>query len=558
MEVLQPEKNMHICTVADVPGYMHGDTKKSDSLKKRIAFLVKRCYNKRKREERGYTICKKRDRWNRSNMAYFLIDFENVKSDGMTGITKLSAEDKVCIFYSEKADSLSFGMHKQLNETLAEVTYRKVEVGTRNALDFQLATCLGFLVANTLAEGRTNECFYVVSKDTGYVSLENYWKKNQKAKSAGIEVKRVTSIAAAVKLRKAESVEAAEPSVQPEKVQVSTEVTEKQENAEKEITEQPEKEAVTAKTEAGAASATEETVIEPSQVEKVKESTAEPKEKPKKKKKSKSQHAEEKEKAAEKKKKQAKKRKMPKAEPEDRMVNEKLLGERIIGMYPETKEEAKPQTENVFAEKRKKRTVDAETVAEKQKRNSAAEMSEAVEQQKENPDAETIESVKMQKRNPDAETTESIKKQDRKPDSESTDSTARPNRKPVSERKAKFKVRIERSGKKSDHTDKRFHRKPENSPEPSEPVAEKPVTPALSEDGFSMVIREQNFVSSALADLSKYHVDEDFSKVKEQTHVANYHPGEDALQMKIETKGSGNQTIEQKQVVLSEQEENKN
>lgn len=494
-------------------------------------------------------------------MAYFLIDFENVKSDGMTGITKLSAEDKVCIFYSEKADSLSFGMHKQLNETLAEVTYRKVEVGTRNALDFQLATCLGFLVANTLAEGRTNECFYVVSKDTGYVSLENYWKKNQKAKSAGIEVKRVTSIAAAVKLKKAENMEAAETSVQPEKVQVSKEVADKQEHVAKEVTEQQtRKEAVAAKIEAGAASATEETVFEVSQVKEGKESAPEPKEKPKKKKKSKLQHAEEKEKAAEKKKKQVKKRKLPKAEHEDRMVNERLLGERIIGMYPETKEDTKPQVENLTIEKQKKKAVDAEAAAEaeKQKRNSVAETSEAVEQQKENPDAETIESVKKQKRNPDAETTESIKKQDRKLDSESTDSTARPKRKPASERKAKFKVRIERSGKKSDHPEKRFHRKPENSQEQSEPVAEKPVTPAPSEDGFSMVIREQNFVSSALADLSKYHVDEDFSKVKEQTHVANYHPGEDALQMKIETKGSGNQTIEQKQVVLSEQEENKN
>ncbi|MCI5494083.1 MAG: PIN domain-containing protein [Lachnospiraceae bacterium] len=493
-------------------------------------------------------------------MAYFLIDFENVKSDGMTGIIKLSAEDKVCIFYSEKADSLSFGMHKQLNETLAEVTYRKVEVGTRNALDFQLATCLGFLVANTLAEGGSNECFYVVSKDTGYVSLENYWKKNQKAKSAGIEVKRVTSIAAAVKLRKAESVEAAEPSVQPEKVQVSTEVTEKQADAEKEITEQPEKEAVTAKTEAGAASATEETVIELSQAEEVKESTAEPKEKPKKKKKSKLQHAEEKEKAAEKKKKQAKKRKMPKAEPEDRMVNEKLLGERIIGMYPETKEEAKPQTENVFAEKRKKRTVDAETVAvaEKQKRNSAAEMPEAAEQQTENPDAEAHESIKKQKRNPDVETTEDVKRKNRKPDAEGADSTERPNRKPASERKAKFKVRLNRTEKKSDHPEKSSRRRPENSQEQPKPVAEKPVMHASSEDGFSMVIREQNFVSSASADLSKYHVDEDFSKVTEQTHVANYHPGADTFQMKIETKGSGNQTIEQKQVVLSEQEENKN
>ena len=204
--------------------------------------------------------------------------------------------------------------------------------------------------------------------------------------------------------------------------------------------------------------------------------------------------------------------------------------------------------------------MDAETVAvaEKQKRNSAAEMPEAAEQQTEKPDAEAHESIKKQKRNPDVETTEDVNRKNRKPDAEGADSTERSNRKPASERKAKFKVRLNRTEKKSDHPEKSSHRRPENSQEQPKPVAEKTVMHASSEDGFSMVVREQNFVSSASADLSKYHVDEDFSKVTEQTHVANYHPGADTFQMKIETKGSGNQTIEQKQVVLSEQEENKN
>ena len=33
-------------------------------------------------------------------MAYYLIDFENVKSRGMEGVELLAEEDTVCIFYS--------------------------------------------------------------------------------------------------------------------------------------------------------------------------------------------------------------------------------------------------------------------------------------------------------------------------------------------------------------------------------------------------------------------------------------------------------------------------
>ena len=34
-------------------------------------------------------------------MSYYLVDFENVKKDGLDGIHKLVKEDKVCIFYSK-------------------------------------------------------------------------------------------------------------------------------------------------------------------------------------------------------------------------------------------------------------------------------------------------------------------------------------------------------------------------------------------------------------------------------------------------------------------------
>ncbi|MCI7321845.1 MAG: PIN domain-containing protein [Lachnospiraceae bacterium] len=109
-------------------------------------------------------------------MNYYLVDYENVKSHGLDGITSLDENDVLIIFYSENADSLTFGLHRRLNESLAKISYQKVDVGTKNALDFQLATYLGYLIRDN--EGKESS-YYIVTKDQGYSSLVNYWKKRK-------------------------------------------------------------------------------------------------------------------------------------------------------------------------------------------------------------------------------------------------------------------------------------------------------------------------------------------------------------------------------------------
>lgn len=109
-------------------------------------------------------------------MNYYLVDYENVKSHGLDGITSLDSEDVLVIFYSENADSLTFGLHRRLNESRAKISYQKVDVGTKNALDFQLATYLGYLVRDN--EGKESS-YYIVTKDQGFSSLVNYWKKRK-------------------------------------------------------------------------------------------------------------------------------------------------------------------------------------------------------------------------------------------------------------------------------------------------------------------------------------------------------------------------------------------
>ncbi|MCM1038766.1 MAG: PIN domain-containing protein [Roseburia sp.] len=105
-------------------------------------------------------------------MSYYLVDYENVKRDGLNGINELSAEDTVCIFYSENADTITFDMHRKINESQAKIVFQEVEVGTKNALDFQLATYLGYLVA-----ADKKQEYYIVTKDNGFNILCTYWSK---------------------------------------------------------------------------------------------------------------------------------------------------------------------------------------------------------------------------------------------------------------------------------------------------------------------------------------------------------------------------------------------
>ena len=103
-------------------------------------------------------------------MKAYLIDFENVKSKGLTGIEQLSPDDKVIIFYSENSDTISFEMHRKVMTSTADIEYLKVRVGGKNALDFQLSTLLGYL----LAKGLYTHIF-VISGDKGFDKLHDFW-----------------------------------------------------------------------------------------------------------------------------------------------------------------------------------------------------------------------------------------------------------------------------------------------------------------------------------------------------------------------------------------------
>ena len=95
-------------------------------------------------------------------MAIYFVDYENVGSTGIEGIDTLSADNKVHIFYSVKADTMKMDQVIQLMRVAADVEFHDVTMrGQKNALDFQLIAMLYFTK-------RDEDTCYIISKDQGY------------------------------------------------------------------------------------------------------------------------------------------------------------------------------------------------------------------------------------------------------------------------------------------------------------------------------------------------------------------------------------------------------
>ncbi|MGN0611668.1 MAG: PIN domain-containing protein [Ruminiclostridium sp.] len=126
-------------------------------------------------------------------MAIYLIDFENVHSDGLKGIEQLAQTDICYVFYSEHAGVLTFNIHKKIIESKAKIYYVEAQVGMKNALDFQLVSYLGYMI-------RENQeaSYCVISNDRAFALVADFWKNK------GVDVASAVSLAAAVRLKENE------------------------------------------------------------------------------------------------------------------------------------------------------------------------------------------------------------------------------------------------------------------------------------------------------------------------------------------------------------------
>ena len=109
-------------------------------------------------------------------MNHFLIDFENVSSDELKQVKGIKKNDDVVLFYSNACRKIDLESLNVVARNGISFTSQKIANGTKNALDFQLATQLGFLIATCPAD----DVFHIVSKDKGFDCLTSYWKAKNK------------------------------------------------------------------------------------------------------------------------------------------------------------------------------------------------------------------------------------------------------------------------------------------------------------------------------------------------------------------------------------------
>lgn len=100
------------------------------------------------------------------------MDFENVRTDGIRDLKGVTEGDSMFVFYSENCKSITLDIIDKIVALKLKYSGFNVKVGTKNALDFQLASYLGYLIGK---EG-TDANYYIVSDDKGFEVVADFWK----------------------------------------------------------------------------------------------------------------------------------------------------------------------------------------------------------------------------------------------------------------------------------------------------------------------------------------------------------------------------------------------
>lgn len=109
-------------------------------------------------------------------MSYYLIDFENVRTDGVKNLGEVKSGDTITIFYSDQCKNITLDVIENLTRLGVQINCYKAKLGTKNALDFQLSSYLGYIIG----KGTIEEKYYIVSNDKGYDCLCDFWKEQGK------------------------------------------------------------------------------------------------------------------------------------------------------------------------------------------------------------------------------------------------------------------------------------------------------------------------------------------------------------------------------------------
>jgi len=101
---------------------------------------------------------------------YFLVDFENVRSEGLRGANYLEESDYVTIFFSNAAHSCENRYLEDIERSGCHFNTCKLKNTGKNGLDFYIATRVGEFYGS----GHKDRVA-IISKDQGYKAVRDYW-----------------------------------------------------------------------------------------------------------------------------------------------------------------------------------------------------------------------------------------------------------------------------------------------------------------------------------------------------------------------------------------------
>lgn len=104
----------------------------------------------------------------------YFVDFENVGKSFIKGAEYLTIEDEVYLFHYTFRKAIPQDVKDALFGIKAKKKVIELNIHTKNAMDFQICTCLGYMLHD---KGTAAE-YYIVSGDLGYQASIDYIKRN--------------------------------------------------------------------------------------------------------------------------------------------------------------------------------------------------------------------------------------------------------------------------------------------------------------------------------------------------------------------------------------------
>lgn len=101
---------------------------------------------------------------------YFLVDFENVRSNGLRGTDYLDKNDYLTLFFSSAARSCENRYLEEIERSGCAFDICKLVKTGKNGLDFYIATRVG----EFYGKGHDDRVA-IISKDQGFQAVRDYW-----------------------------------------------------------------------------------------------------------------------------------------------------------------------------------------------------------------------------------------------------------------------------------------------------------------------------------------------------------------------------------------------